>query len=479
MFSISNFENHRRTRIIATLGPATNDRETVARLLESGVNIIRLNMSHGSHADHQHSFELVREAARQLKQQVAIFCDLCGPKIRVGLLKDGVMQLRARSEVIVTTRAVSQKENIIPCQYTQLHKDVSSGDRILLDDGKMELKVLKVEGRDILCRVVYGGLLTNNKGINLPNSPVSSSSLTASDKKDVIFALKMGADFIALSFVRSAQDILQLKNYMKRQGCELPIIAKIEKPEALQNIDDILKQSYAIMVARGDLGIEIDAAQVPMVQKDLINRARAACKPVIVATQMMESMIVESRPTRAEVSDVSNAALNGADAVMLSGETAVGKYPIQAVRYMGHILEELEKWQNRNPQSLNEVDMKVTYSPRRALAHAAVNIAQELGLLGLLVPTTSGATAGVVSAFRPGAPIFGICTDDKTARILMLHWGVTPVVMQTHETSNWENMAKALSRKWKVKLKGQSVAVLSGFGKRSDNNQPVLKLLKF
>jgi pyruvate kinase len=389
------------------------------------------------------------------------------------------MQLKARSEVVITTRSVERKENIIPCQYTQLHKDVAAGDRILLDDGKMELKVLKVEKREIYCRVIYGGVLTDKKGINLPNSHVSSASLTTSDKKDVIFALKMGADFIALSFVRSVKDILQLKNYMKRQGSELPIIAKIEKPEALDNLDEILSESYAIMVARGDLGIEIDAAQVPMVQKDLINHARSVCKPVIVATQMMESMIVESRPTRAEVSDVSNAALNGADAVMLSGETSVGKYPIQAVKYMGHILEQLEVWQRNNPQSFNHVDMQVTTSPRRALAHAAMDICHELGLLGLFVPTSSGTTAAVVSAFRPKVPIFGICVDEQTARILMLHWGVIPVVMQTHETSNWESMAKALSRKLQLKLKGQSVAVLSGFGKRSDNNQPVLKLLKF
>lgn len=479
MFHTSQKRSHRKTRIIATLGPATSDPETITRLLESGVNIVRLNMSHGSHDDHRKSFEMVRKLSKKLKLQVAIFCDLCGPKIRVGLLKDGEMQLRSRSEVVVTTRSGTVKDDqVITCQYASLHKDVNAGERILLDDGKMELKVLDIKHRDIRCRVIYGGLLRNKKGMNLPDSQVSSSSLTSNDRKDVLFAQKMGADFIALSFVRSAMDVKKLKGVMKRHGRVLPIISKIEKPEALNNIDDIIKESYAIMVARGDLGIEIDAARVPMVQKDLINRARSACRPVIVATQMMESMITESRPTRAEVGDVSNAALNGADAVMLSGETSVGRYPLQAVRYMDHILKEMEKWQQLNPQSLNNVDMNVTKSPRRALANAAVNISSDLNLLGLFVPTSSGATAGVVAAYRPSSPIFGICQDENSARILMLHWGVTPIVISEPETSDWERMIRHVARKQKFKIKGHSVAVISGFGKRSNNNQPVLKILR-
>lgn len=469
----------RRTRIIATLGPATSDRETIARLLQSGVNIVRLNMSHGSHEHHRRSFDLVRKVARKQKLPVAIFCDLCGPKIRVGFLEGGEMKLAARSEVVVTTRKLVGKDNVIPCQYASLHKDVKPGQRILMDDGKLELKVLDVNKHDVRCRVIYGGLLKDKKGINLPDSTVSSSSLTKADRKDTLFAQQMGADFIALSFVRSAEDVRKLKNAMKRNGKVLPIISKIEKPEALDNIDDIIRESYAIMIARGDLGIEIDAARVPMVQKDLINRARSACRPVIVATQMMESMITDSRPTRAEVGDVSNAALNGADAVMLSGETSVGKYPLQAVRYMHHILEEMETWQSQNPQVLKTVDMQPTYSPRRALANAAVNITSDLGLLGLFVPTSSGTTAGVVSAYRPSAPLFGICADDKTARLLMIHWGVTPIIMHEHETGDWEKMIRSVARQYKFKLKGHAVAVLSGFGKRSDNNQPVLKILRF
>jgi pyruvate kinase len=469
----------RKTRIIATLGPATNNRDMITRLLQAGVNIIRLNMSHGSHDDHRRSFELVRKVARKLRLEVAIFCDLCGPKIRVGRLEGGELELKARAEVIVTTRKLTGSGNVIPCQYAQLHQDVKAGERILLDDGKLELKVMGVAGRDIRCRVVYGGLLKDKKGINLPDSQVSSSSLTRTDRADLHFAQQMDADFIALSFVRTADDVRQLKAAMKRHGRVLPVIAKIEKPEALRNFDEILRESYAIMIARGDLGIEIDAARVPMVQKDLIQRARSACRPVIVATQMMESMITESRPTRAEVGDVSNAALNGADAVMLSGETSVGRYPLQAVAYMAHILEEMEAWQNDNPQTLHNVDMQVTYSPRRALANAAMNIASDLDLLGIFVPTSSGTTAGVLSAYRPAVPHYGICKDDRTARLLMLHWGITPIILQEHETTNWERMIRCIARRLHFKLKGQSVAVLSGFGKRSDNNQPVLKIIRF
>lgn len=478
---INNIDNNsnRKTRIIATLGPATSDLDVISKLLLAGVNVVRLNMSHGSHEHHQQSFKLVKKAAARLKVQVAIFCDLCGPKIRVGLLKNGEMTLKSRSKVTLTTRKVSGEDGMIPCQYSLLHKDVKPGDKILLDDGKMELKVLEISARNINCRVIYGGVLKDKKGINLPDTQISSSALTANDKKDVRFAQQIGADFVALSFVRSANDIIKLKRYMKQQGTVLPVISKIEKPEALDNFDEILKESYAIMVARGDLGIEIDAARVPMVQQDLINRSRSACRPVIVATHMMESMITSSRPTRAEVGDVSNAALNGADAVMLSGETSVGQYPVQAVRQMDHILHEMESWKQSNTQISDTVDMRVTCSPKRALTHAAVGIAKDLELLGLFVPTTSGATAAVVAAFRPMAPIIGICMDDKTARILMLHWGVMPLVLPEQHTQDWHTMSRIIARKFKFKLTGQSVAVLSGFGRKPDSYHPVLKILNF
>lgn len=469
----------RKTRIIATLGPASSDPDMVEKLIQAGVNIIRLNMSHGTHEHHRQSYQTVRKVAARLHRHVAIFCDLCGPKIRVGKLYNGEMELKNRAVVTVTTRKVERVEGVIPCQYPSLHRDVKTGDRLLLDDGKLELKVLEIKKQDIECRVIYGGVLTDKKGINLPDSSVSSPALTAQDKKDVDLALELGADLIALSFVRDAEDIKVLKRYMKRSKKQLPVISKIEKPEALNNFEAILEESDAVMVARGDLGVEIDAAHVPLVQKDLIRRARIACTPVIVATHMMESMIQNSRPTRAEVGDVSNAVLNGADAVMLSGETSVGRYPVQAVRQMRHILLEMEKWQKQNPESLHKINMLNRVSIRRALGHAAVSMTEDLDLASLLVPTTTGATAGVVSAFRPMAPIIGICETEAVARLLMMHWGVVPIVLPLQDIQDWQKMTRVISRKLKIKIKSRNVLIIAGFGSHTKRDQPVLKLVSF
>ncbi len=469
----------RNTRIIATLGPATQQPEMIDRLLQAGVDVFRLNMSHGSHQEHRASIRNIRRLASKRRIHAAIFCDLCGPKIRVGQLEGGAMALKARSTVVVTTRRVIGRDGVIPSQYAALHKDVKPGDRILLDDGKLELKVLAIKGRDIECRVVYGGVLTDRKGINLPDSEVSAPSLTDADRRDARFALEQGVDLLALSFVRSAEDVRALKRFLKRCGGELPIIAKIEKPQALDNIDGILDEAHAIMVARGDLGIEINPARVPMVQKELIDRARVACKPVIVATQMMESMIESSRPTRAEVGDVSNAALHGADAVMLSGETSVGRYPLQAVRYMNSILREAERWRRSRDDCGERLDMRVAESPRRALANAAMGIARDLDLLALFVPTRSGTTAMVVSAFRPVAPVIGVCPDERTARVLTLNWGVIPMHLKPAEIADWQRMSRIVARRLKMSLSDRSVAVLSGFGKSGQKDQPVLKILRF
>jgi len=469
----------RNTRIIATLGPATRQPEMIDRLLQAGVDVFRLNMSHGSHREHGESIRHIRRLASKHRKHAAIFCDLCGPKIRVGRIEGGSMLLKTRSRVVLTTRRVTGRDGLIPSQYASLHKDVRPGERILLDDGKLELKVLSVQGRDIECRVVFGGRLGERKGINLPDSGVSAPSLTDADRRDVRFALEQGVDLVALSFVRSAGDVQALKRYMKRCGGELPVIAKIEKPQALDDIDSILAESHAIMVARGDLGIEIDPARVPMVQKELIDKARVACKPVIVATQMMESMIESSRPTRAEVGDVSNAALNGADAVMLSGETSVGRYPLQAVRYMNSILREAERWRRKRSDCAERLDMRVAESPRRALANAAMGIAGDLDLLALFVPTRSGDTAMVVSAFRPVAPVIGVCPDDRIARVLMLNWGVIPMQLKPAEIADWQRMSRIVARRLKLSLADRSVAVLSGFGKSGQKDQPVLKILRF
>ncbi len=472
-----------KTRIIATIGPASCSKSKITRLIKAGVTCFRLNMSHGTHKDHREAFLCIRETAHELQRHIPILCDLCGPKIRVGKLEEGRLELIDGEQVVVTTRQVKGKAGLIPSQYLQLHKDVKSGDRVLMDDGKLELSVVSIDKQEIMCQVVYGGILTDHKGINLPDTDISTSALTAADKKDVLFALEMEADLLALSFVRSANDIKQLKRFILKQGAELlPIVSKIEKPEALSNIDEILEESYAIMVARGDLGVEIPAAQVPIVQKELIDKARCAYKPVIVATQMLESMITSARPTRAEVGDVSTAAINGADAVMLSGETSVGKFPIKAVEYMAEVLRTAEQWQLNNsmlgkmPKAYYEAHKT---SKRTVISSAAVNICRDLSLAALILPTRSGYTASIVAAFRPEALSLGLSSDDRICRLITMHWGVVAVKIDEKETHDWRLMSLHVAKNLGLNLKQRTVCVLSGFSNDDSKNEPVLKLLGF
>lgn len=473
----------RKTGIIATIGPASNSKTKISRLITAGVTCFRLNMSHGDHETHKESFLIIRKVAEEMGRHIPILCDLCGPKIRVGKLEDGRIELKDGSSVIVTTRKVMGKQGLIPSQYLQLHKDVKSGDRVLMDDGKLELKVVSVDKTEITCDVVYGGFLTNHKGINLPDTDISAPALTDADKKDVIFAIEMGTDLLALSFVRCANDIKQLKRFVKTQkSLPIPIVSKIEKPEALENIDEILEESYAIMVARGDLGVEIAAASVPIVQKELIDKARCNYKPVIVATQMLESMIESARPTRAEVGDVSTAAFNGADAVMLSGETSVGKFPIQAVRYMNDVLLTAEKWllKNNSFGRMPEQYYKSHRSSKRTVvSNSAVNICRELSLLALTVPTRSGYTASIVSAFRPESLCLGVSSDSKVCRLLSLHWGVVPVKTEELMTHDWKAMVQEVAGVLNLSLDKRTVCVLSGFSDDEARNEPVLKLFGF
>lgn len=472
-----------KTRILATVGPASNTHSKITRLIKSGVTCFRLNMSHGEHETHRQAFLLIRQVAKELNRHIPILCDLCGPKIRVGKIENGKMELTDGDTVVVTTRKVLGKDGLIPSQYLQLHKDVKQGDRVLMDDGKLELSVVSVDKQDISCEVVYGGVLTNHKGINLPDTDISTPALTAADKKDVLFALEMGADLLALSFVRTGKDIKQLKAYIKKQKAELiPIVSKIEKPEALENIDEILEESYAIMVARGDLGVEIPAARVPIVQKELIDKARCAYKPVIVATQMLESMIESARPTRAEVGDVSTAAFNGADAVMLSGETSVGKFPVKAVQYMADVLTTSEKWQfdhNALGQMPEEYYDSHKASKRTVISNAAVNISRDLTLAALVLPTRSGHTASIVAAFRPESLTLGVSSDDKICRLLNLHWGVVAVKIDEVETHDWKAMCEHVVKDLNLNVKNKTVCVLSGFSDDDSKNEPVLKLFGF
>jgi pyruvate kinase len=332
----------RRTRIVATIGPASEKPAVLEELIRSGVDVFRLNCSHSDHARHRSAYEAIRAASLRVGSPVAVLADLCGPKIRVGKFEEGKIELSDGQYVVVTTRDVVGGPGLIPSQYPALDHDVHPGDRILLDDGLIELRVERVADRDIGCRIISGGILKDRKGMNLPGVSVSAPALTDKDQEDANFALELGVDFLALSFVRRPSDVEDLKRLIAAKGQSTPVIAKIEKPEALTAINDILDAADAIMVARGDLGVELSPEVVPIVQQDLVFQARRKSKPVIVATQMLESMVENAWPTRAEVSDVSTAVFSGADAVMLSAETSVGAHPIEAVRMMDRVARQVE-----------------------------------------------------------------------------------------------------------------------------------------
>ncbi len=471
----------RRTKIIATLGPASKSEKKITELIDAGANVFRLNMSHGTHDEHRKLAERIRKISKRKKEHVAILMDLCGPKIRVGDFEEGEIELISGDEVVVSCTASTGMAGLIASQYKSLYKDVKKDERILLDDGKLELVVKSVNGKEVHCKVIYGGILKNKKGLNLPDSNISINSFTAKDKKDSELAIELGADFLALSFVRDEKCITTLKRYVKKSGGDIPVIAKIEKPEAIKYIDNILSEADGIMVARGDLGIEMLAQQVPLIQKELINKARLHGKPVIVATQMLESMITSSKPTRAEVSDVATAALSSADAVMLSAETASGDFPVLAVNVMNDILREMEAYQWQHGK-FGEADFEqcaeMIEPDRKAIAKAVKTLAHELKLQGIIVPTRSGSTARVLSADRPGAPLIGVSSDEEVCRRLALSWGVVPIYIKEEITHDWQGLCNKVADMCNIASTGNRVLLVSGFSDDAELNEPVLKLMK-
>lgn len=469
----------RRTKIVATLGPASHTRKTIEKLLHSGVDVVRLNLSHGDHESHARLVKGVRQVAKKLGRHIAILMDLCGPKIRVGRFRNGHIELTPNSSVIITTRAVVGHEGVIPSQYRNLHKDVKPGERLFLDDGQMELLVEAINDRDIRCYVAHGGILKDNKGMNLPDTDLSVRAFTRKDREDATFAVEVGADFLALSFVRTANEIRNLQNHLTKLGSEIPVIAKIEKPDAIDNIESIMEQAYGIMIARGDLGIELPAEKVPLIQRDLIQLGRRYSKPVIVATQMLESMTEHASPTRAEVGDVATAALAGTDAVMLSGETANGKHPLRAVMTMDRILREMEsyQWQHQHFGDPVEHTDGETYGVRRAIARAATSLARQLKLQGIIIPTQSGLTAQIIAAARPTSPCLGVSTDASVCRRLALHWGIVPVLVDEQTTQNWRTLSEQIAKSHKLTESGNTVLLVSGFNVDPVLNEPVMKLL--
>ncbi len=414
----------KHTKIIATIGPASSEETILNALIDAGVSVFRLNFSHGDLENKALLIERIRRVSRQRQQAVAILGDLQGPKIRVGLLKEGAMTLTPGKEVVITSREVMGDAGLIPTVYKDLPQDVSPGDQILLDDGLMELEVLAVQGEDVRCRVLFGGLLKDRKGINLPGVAVSAPSLTEKDKQDLQFCVDQEIDYLALSFVRRAADVLELKSLLQQRGSALKVISKIEKPEAVENFDSILAVSDGVMVARGDLGVEISPEKVPLIQKEIIRKCNKAGKPVITATQMLESMINNPRPTRAETSDVANAILDGTDAIMLSAETASGQYPLEAVQLMDSVARDVEKNALIAPNKFQSLEDMQAVHLSEAIGQAACRIAQCVGAKAILAFTQTGNTAALVAKYRPTMPIYAVTPSRSVRRYLALYSGV-------------------------------------------------------
>jgi pyruvate kinase len=414
----------RRAKIVCTLGPATSSLEQVTALVESGMDVARLNFSHGSHADHEAAYRAVRQASDRTGHAVAVLADLQGPKIRLGTFADGPVVWETGSRVCITVEDVSGTAERVSTTYKNLASDVRVGDRLLVDDGNLALSVVEVDGPDVWCLVVEGGKVSNNKGLSLPGVAVSVPALSEKDIEDLRFALHLSVDLVALSFVRSPADAELVRDVMRQEDIEVPIIAKLEKPEAVENLEAIVEAFDGIMVARGDLGVELPLEVVPLVQKRAVQAARERNKPVIVATQMLESMINSSRPTRAEASDVANAVLDGADAVMLSGETSVGKHPIAAVRTMDRIIAAVESDSSRVPELV-----RTSRSRSGAIVRAAKDVGETLDVKALATFTQTGDTARRLAALHPRQPLLAFTVDARVRSQLALSWGVETFIV--------------------------------------------------
>ena len=439
----------RKTKIVCTIGPSSSSAEVIDAMIESGMNVARLNFSYGDHGDHEAKIKMIRDRARALGATVAILQDLAGPKIRVGLIANPGALLEPGRDFILTSLQVEGNSSRVSVSYPNLPGEVKEGDRLLLADGLMELVVVGATATEIKCRVITGGILTSHKGINLTTGTIHAPSLTEKDREDLLFGLEHEVDYIALSFVKTADDIRTIKEIISKQGHKAPVIAKIEKHEALERLDEIIEISDGIMVARGDLGVEIPPEDVPLIQKNIIQKANDAGKPVITATQMLRSMVNSPRPTRAEAADVANAVLDGTDAVMLSEETASGSYPVEAVRFMNRIATKAEtgfpyeRFLHLTPQK--EVSPSV--------AHASCVLADHLNAAAIVAHTRSGRTAEYISRFRPSQPIIALSPDEKTLRKLSLFWGCLPCLTAEPQSTDdmIANVAQAVLATGEVK----------------------------
>ena len=466
----------RRAKIVCTLGPASSSYQMIDKLVHAGMDVARLNFSHGTHEDRARMVASLRRASFRYEKPVGILADLQGPKIRTGILEQGKpVRLRFGQRFTITTRKIVGTEEGVSTTFHALPESVHKGDRILLSDGDIALRVIATRGPDVITQVENGGELGQHKGINLPGIKLNIPSMTPKDRKDLISALSLGANYVALSFVRTAADVRAAKNAIARAGKATPVIAKLEKPEAIDNLDEILAVADVVMVARGDLGVEMSPEKVPVVQKRIISDARNALIPVITATQMLDSMQKNPRPTRAEASDVANAIFDGSDALMLSGETAAGLYPLESVVMMDRIITEAEASVVALPRPARSGDLQINEAIAEAICHAA----EELKLKVVAVFTESGSSAGLVSKYRPRAPIVAFSPLQETRRRLALYWGVLPRSMgRVHDIDKLATAAEERLLEEKLVKRGDIVGVVAGTPIGATGSTNLMRLLR-
>lgn len=449
----------RKTKIICTLGPASQSAEVLEGMLHAGMDVARLNFSHGTHEEHAERVDLLREVARRVGRPLAILQDIQGPKIRLGKFEGGQITVKKGDRVVVTTRPLIGSEGLIPTPIKSLPRDVKKGHPILLDDGRVRLRVDAVRGQDVRCTVEIGGILKDKKGLNLPGAAMSVPTITPKDRRDLLFGQEIGVDYVALSFVRSPKDLAKARALVLKN--KTPLIAKIEKPQAMTLLEEIAAVSDGVMVARGDLGVEMPLEQLPTLQKYAVRLVNSRGGLVIVATEMLESMVSNSRPTRAEVSDVANAVLDGADAVMLSGETAAGRYPVEAVATMSRIVEETEL--HAPPRGPVPSPFATSHSISAGVAAAAVAAADQLGADTIVTYTESGGTAQLMSQFRPRARIVGLTPNPESVRRMALYWGVEPrLVDRCMSTDDMVQQVRAICREDRRCRPGNPVVIVAG-----------------
>ena len=466
-----------KTKIVCTIGPVSRNYKIIEKLIKKGMNVARLNFSHGTHDGHRQVIENIRRASLKTGKVVAILQDLGGPKIRIGEIKEGPIFLKEGSFFILTNRKVIGNEQEVSMDFFSLPEKMKNGDSIFLSDGALELKVKEINATDIICRIMRGGKLSSHKGINIPNLSMDIPSLTDKDYQDILFGIKNRVDFIGLSFVRSAKDITKVREILKENKAEeISLIAKIEKKEAVSNLKEIIEFSDGIMIARGDLGVEIPLEDVPLVQKNIIKKCNFVGKPVITATQMLMSMMNNPRPSRAEVADVANAILDGTDAVMLSEETAVGKYPLEAVGIMNKIAQSVEKGIDYE-KILKERSLSVRPNSADVISHATCQVATNIKAQAIVTFTFSGSTARMVSRYRPPVPIIAASTKESTVKKLALNWGVFSFkIEELSATDDMINRSRKLALESGLVKKGDKIVVTAGIPFRIPGTTNLLKV---